>query len=64
MSSSADQVKIIDEKRAERIERYSEFGQWGAFVLATIQGSIEEINGLKESEGRKLVATREGDYRN
>lgn len=47
----------------ERLEGYAGYGEWGAFALATVQGSIEEINGLKE-EGRRLVATRDGDYRN
>ncbi|HUW58077.1 MAG TPA: inositol monophosphatase family protein [Planctomycetota bacterium] len=47
----------------KRLERYAEYGDWGAFALATVQGSIEEINALKE-EGRRLVATRDGNYRN
>ena len=58
--------KVMEERHAlweERLESYAEYGEWGAFALATIQGSIEEINGLKES-GRRLVATRDGDYRN
>jgi fructose-1,6-bisphosphatase/inositol monophosphatase family enzyme len=61
-----DETRKMEQRQAlwqERFDAYSEYGDWGAFALATVQGSIEEINGLKES-GRRLVATRDGDYRN
>lgn len=64
MSGKTDQVKMQQERWEKRLRTYSEFGEWGGFVLATVQGSIEEINGLKQAEGSKLVATREGSYRN
>jgi len=47
----------------QRFDNFIDYGEWGAFALATVMGSIEEINGLKES-ARRVVATREGDYRN
>ena len=46
-----------------RFKAHAEHGEWCAFALATVQGSIEEINALKET-GRRLVATRDGQYRN
>lgn len=64
MSGPHDEVSRIRSKRAARFQAYREHGPWGAFVLATAQGAIEEINGLKDSEGRRLVATRRGEYRN
>ena len=63
MSQADSQMDARHALWEERLESYAEYGEWGAFALATVQGSIEEINGLKE-EGRRLVATREGDYRN
>ena len=62
----SDVTKQMEERHAlwkSRLEAYSEYGEWGAFALATVQGSMEEINGLKES-GRRLVALRDGEYRN
>ncbi len=47
----------------KRFQAYAEHGEWCAFALATVQGSIEEINALKDA-GRRLVATRDGQYRN
>ncbi len=64
MSGVKDEVARIRQLRDRRFKQYAEHGPWGAFVLATIQGTIEEINGLKLAEGRRLVATRQGDYRN
>ena len=64
MTAANDEVSRIRDTRARRFEQYADYGPWGAFALATIQGSIEQINALKVSEGRKLVATRDGDYRN
>ena len=61
-----EDMKMMEPRQTlwrQRFEAYSPYGDWGAFALATVQGSIEEINDLKES-GRRLVATREGDYRN
>lgn len=58
--------KQMEERRElwhKRLDAYAGYGEWGAFALATVQGSIEEINDLKES-GRRLVATRDGQYRN
>ena len=61
-----EDVKTMEEKQAlwqKRLKAYAEYGEWGAFALATVQGSIEEINDLKES-GKQVVATRDGEYRN
>jgi len=63
MSEGDSQLEERQGLWQKRMETYAAYGEWCAFALATVQGSIEEINGLKES-ARRVVATREGDYRN
>ncbi|HUW83135.1 MAG TPA: inositol monophosphatase family protein [Phycisphaerae bacterium] len=53
-----------DRQFAARYRQYTEYGQWSAFALATVVGSMEQIAALKTEEGARTVATREGDYRN
>lgn len=53
-----------DEQFVARYERYESYGDWTGFVLATVVGAMEQIAALKTEEGARVVATRDGNYRN
>ena len=63
MTDEKGQMEARQALWQQRFDNFFDYGEWGAFALATVMGSIEEINGLKES-ARRVVATREGGYRN
>jgi fructose-1,6-bisphosphatase/inositol monophosphatase family enzyme len=53
-----------DELFAARYKLYADYGEWAGFALATVVGSMQQIAALKTEEGTRIVATRDGDYRN
>ncbi|MBS3055876.1 MAG: hypothetical protein J4473_00425 [Candidatus Aenigmarchaeota archaeon] len=61
---SMSELNMETELFEDRREKYApDFGQYAAFVLAAVQGSMEKINALASKEGTQIVATRTGDYR-